>query len=133
MMRVFKEFLESSTIHGLSYISTSKSSLEKLSWASFVLTGFSLAAYLITSSYIAMQDSPVSTSISTHPTSSLAQSCKKQKNAFKGLKITSIYYEGGHREKSHEAKDIFHTRGVVGGLQVDGVEISNNVILDKKR
>ena len=133
MMKVFKEFLESSTIHGLRYISTSKSRLEKLSWASFVLTGFGLAAYLITSSYIAMQDSPVSTSISTHPTSSLAQSCKKQKNAFKGLKSTSIYYEGGHQEKSHEAKDIFHTTGVVGGLQVDGVEISNNVILDKKR
>ena len=68
----FKEFLESSTIHGLGYISTSKSGFEKLAWTLFVLTGFSLAAYLITSSYMAMQDSPVSTSISTHPTSSLA-------------------------------------------------------------
>ena len=107
-MKVFKEFLESSTIHGLGYISTSKSGLEKLTWASFVLTGFSLAAYLIirfiiiiiiiigfslaayliTSSYIAMQDSPVSTSISTHPTSSLAQSCKKQCDAWKVLKST---------------------------------------------
>ena len=85
-MKVFKEFLESSTIHGLGYISTSKTGLEKLTWASLVLTGFSLAAYLIVSSYIAMQDSPVSTSISTHPTSSLAQSCKRQYDAWKGPK-----------------------------------------------
>ena len=77
-MKAFKEFLESSTIHGLSYISTSRTGLGKLVWSSFVLTGFSLAAYLITSSYMAMKESPISTSISTHSTSSLAQSYKKQ-------------------------------------------------------
>ena len=91
-MKVFKTFLESSTIHGLGYISTSKSGVEKLAWASFVLTGFSLAAYLILTSYIDMQDSPVSTSISTHPTSSLEQSCKKQNEATIGLKSRDPTY-----------------------------------------
>ena len=91
-MKVFKTFLESSTIHGLGYISTSKSGVEKLAWASFVLTGFSLAAYLILTSYIDMQDSPVSTSISTHPTSSLEQSCKKQNEATNGLKSRDPTY-----------------------------------------
>ena len=93
-MKVFKTFLESSTIHGLGYISTSKSGVEKLAWASFVLTGFSLAAYLILTSYIDMQDSPVSTSISTHPTSSLEQSCKKQNEGIKGLKSKGLRSKG---------------------------------------
>ena len=77
-MKAFKEFLESLTIHSLSYISTSRTGLGKLAWSSFVLTGFSLAAYLITSTYIAMKESPISTSISIHSTSFLAQSHKKQ-------------------------------------------------------
>ena len=69
-MNAFKDFLESTTIHGLIYISTSRSTLGKLAWSSFVLARFSLAAYLISSSYMEMQESPISTSISTHSTSS---------------------------------------------------------------
>ena len=76
-MNAFKDFLESTTIHGLIYISTSRSTLGKLAWSSFVLARFSLAAYLISSSYMEMQESPISTSISTHSTSSPCQSCKK--------------------------------------------------------
>ena len=39
-MNAFNDFLESTTIHGLIYISTSRSTLGKLAWSSFVLAGF---------------------------------------------------------------------------------------------
>ena len=45
-MKVVKEFLQSSTIHGLTYIATTDK-LARLFWMSVVLSGFTLAAVLI--------------------------------------------------------------------------------------
>ena len=66
-MEEFKEFLESSTIHGLVYISTSKSRLLRLLWIAIVVTAFSVALKLISNSYMEWSRDPVSTSVSTHP------------------------------------------------------------------
>ena len=49
-MKVVKEFLLSSTIHGLTYIATTDK-LTRLFWIFVVLTGFSGAAVLIMKSY----------------------------------------------------------------------------------
>ena len=49
-MDVVKEFLESSTIHGLVYISTTKK-LVKLVWLGVVITGFVVAGLLIQQSF----------------------------------------------------------------------------------
>ena len=70
-MDSLKEFLESSTIHGLTYISSAPSKLSKLFWLLIVCIGFSLAIYLINSSYVDWQASPIATSITTHPISEL--------------------------------------------------------------
>ena len=70
-MEVFKEFLESSTIHGLVYISTSKNRLLRLLWIAIVVTAFSVALKLISNSYIDWSQDPVSTSVSTHPIENL--------------------------------------------------------------
>ena len=61
-------FLESSTIHGLSYISTSKRSLVKLLWITIVVTGFSGAAVLIHQSFQAWEESPITTTVETRST-----------------------------------------------------------------
>ena len=66
---VFKEFLESSTIHGLQYISTEKNFLSKLLWSIIVFCGFSTATYLIMDSIRSWEESPISTSVETHPIS----------------------------------------------------------------
>ena len=66
-----REFLETSTIHGLSYISTAPSKATKILWMAIVITGFFTAGYLINNSYSEWQASPVSTSISTLPISDL--------------------------------------------------------------
>ena len=66
-----KEFLETSTIHGLAYISSAPSKVSKLFWFSVGVFGFSLAIYLINDSYVDWQASPIATSISTHPISEL--------------------------------------------------------------
>ena len=66
-MDVVREFLESSTIHGLVYISTSKSRLLRLLWFAIVVTAFSVALKLISNSYIDWSKDPVSTSVSSHP------------------------------------------------------------------
>ena len=67
----FREFLESSTIHGLAHISTSKSKAGRLAWVVIVVTCFAIAITMITSSYKEWQESPVSTTITTHPISEL--------------------------------------------------------------
>ena len=64
----FKLFLESSTIHGLIYWSTSKR-LAKLFWILVVITGFSIAGFMINLSFQDWSDNPVKTTIETLPIS----------------------------------------------------------------
>ena len=59
-----KEFLESSTIHGLVYISTTRR-LVRLLWISVVIGGFIGAGLLIQESFSSWSNSPVSTTIET--------------------------------------------------------------------
>ena len=70
-MDSLKEFLETSTIHGLFYISSAPSKRSKIFWLLVVIVGFSSAFYLINDSYNDWQASPIATSISTHPISEL--------------------------------------------------------------
>ena len=70
-MDIFKEFLESSTIHGLYYISASKSRFTKFLWALVVIIGFITCGYLINDSFTDWHNSPVSSEISTHPITEL--------------------------------------------------------------
>ena len=66
-----RDFLESSTIHGLVYISTAKSRTARAAWVAIVAVCFALAIHMITSSYKEWQESPVSTTITTHPITEL--------------------------------------------------------------
>ena len=59
-------FLESSTIHGLSYISTTRR-LARLFWILVVITGILGASWLIKESFESWSDSPVKTTIETLP------------------------------------------------------------------
>ena len=68
---MLKDFLNTSTIHGLAYISNVSSKTGKALWLIIVIAGFCTAGYLIASSYQDWESSPVSTSISTHPIASL--------------------------------------------------------------
>ena len=67
----FREFLESSTIHGLVHISTAKSRAGRAAWVAIVVACFAVAISMITSSYKEWQESPVSTTITTHPITEL--------------------------------------------------------------
>ena len=59
-----KEFLGSSTIHGLSYIAANRR-FARLFWICVVLTGFTGAAYLIQQSFSSWAVSPITTTIET--------------------------------------------------------------------
>ena len=61
-----KPFLETSTIHGLSLIASSKSCL-RLFWITVVVSGFTGAGVLIYQSFSAWDESPVKTIIETRP------------------------------------------------------------------
>ena len=63
------DFLESSTIHGLTYISTSRSVLIKLFWVIVIIIGFVTAGDFIKRSFDSWEKSPVSTTIETLPIS----------------------------------------------------------------
>ena len=70
-MSAIKEFLEKSTIHGLSFIRDAKSLGEKACWVIIVTMGFGFSAYLIGNSYSQWIESPVSTVVTTKPISDL--------------------------------------------------------------
>ena len=62
----FKTFLETSTIHGLTHISTSRKYV-RLFWILIVLLGFTIASIIIYHSSQAWNDFPVKTTIETLP------------------------------------------------------------------
>ena len=70
-MDTVREFLETSTIHGLSHISKAESKLGKIAWTIIICTSFISAGYLISVSYKDWSESPVSATISTHPIATL--------------------------------------------------------------
>ena len=63
-------FLESSTIHGLTYISTTRR-FAKLFWILVVMTGFVGASLLIKESFASWSESPVKTTVETLPISKI--------------------------------------------------------------
>ena len=87
-----KEFLESSTIHGLVYISVSRNKLTKLFWILVVITGFSIAVYLISDSFNNWSSDPYKTVVETKS-------------------IVDLRFPKGRFQKKNEKKRIFSWRG----------------------
>lgn len=69
-MEGFRTFFESSTIHGLAYISTTRK-FSRVFWIITVITGFSTAAFLIHSSFQSWSDSPIKTTVEKLPISKM--------------------------------------------------------------
>ena len=70
IIQEIKQFLELSTVHGLSYISTAKK-WSRLFWILVVIGGFSGAGYLIHVSFDNWKQSPISTTIEILPISQI--------------------------------------------------------------
>ena len=66
-MENIRYFLESSTIHGLNYISASRSYYVRIFWTIAVISGFIGAGTLINESFQAWDESPIKTTIETLP------------------------------------------------------------------
>ena len=71
MMELIKEFLQSSTIHGLVYIATTNH-LTRLFWLATVLVGFTVAAVMIQQSFANWEANPVATTLESQPLSQLS-------------------------------------------------------------
>ena len=69
-MEGVRTFLESSTIHGLTYISTTQK-YARLFWILVVITGFVGASLLIKESFDSWSESPIKTTIETLPISEI--------------------------------------------------------------
>ena len=69
-MEEFRQFLDTSTIHGLSYLTSTKKSL-KFFWILIVIAGFSGAFTLILESFQNWNETPITTAIKTIPISKL--------------------------------------------------------------
>ena len=69
-MEHIKTYLDSSTIHGLYYISSTRR-WSRLLWISIVFSGFTGAGYLIYTSFHHWAQSPISTSVDTLPISQI--------------------------------------------------------------
>ena len=62
-----QEFLETSTIHGLQRIATSRKKFQKLFWFLAISVGFSVAALLIFNALREYNANPITTAIETFP------------------------------------------------------------------
>ena len=71
VLDIVTDFLETSTIHGLVHISLAKSKVARFAWVAIVVACFGVAIHMITSSYKDWEESPVSTTITTHPITEL--------------------------------------------------------------
>ena len=69
-MEQIRIFLETSTIHGLNYISTTRK-YARAFWILVVLAGFTGAGYLIHTSFQSWADSPIRTTVETLPISEI--------------------------------------------------------------
>ena len=69
-MERISAFLESSTIHGLNYISTTRKNARAF-WILVVVAGFTGAGYIIHTSFQSWADSPIKTTIETLPISEI--------------------------------------------------------------
>ena len=65
-MNGFRNFLESSTIHGLTYISSSRKFV-RLFWTAVIVAGFTCASILIHTSFQDWSENPIKTTIETLP------------------------------------------------------------------
>ena len=70
MSNIFKQFLESSTIHGLVYIST-ESKLARITWLLIVITGFTVASLMINDAFDDWFKNPIKTTTETRKMSKL--------------------------------------------------------------
>ena len=69
-MEGVRTFLESSTIHGLTYISTTRKCV-RLFWILVVIAGFVGASLLIKESFDSWSESPIKTTVETLPISDI--------------------------------------------------------------
>ena len=65
-MEDVRSFLESSTIHGLAYISTTSARIVRVIWVLIVVGGFTGAGVMIYNSFQSWNESPVKTTIEAH-------------------------------------------------------------------
>ena len=65
-MEEVRTFLDSSTIHGLAYISSTRKFIRVI-WVLVVIAGFTGAGYMIYQSFKAWEESPVTTAVETLP------------------------------------------------------------------
>ena len=90
----WKSILESSTIHGLSHITT-PNRLVRLFWILTVLTGFSIAFMIIEQSFRTWSENPITTTIETLPVSALTLpkiTVCPPKNSFTNLNYDLVDY-----------------------------------------
>ena len=66
-MEGVREFLETSTVHGLTYISTARNKLIRLFWIAIIFCGFLAAGFLISKSFRDWEGYPIESSIQTFP------------------------------------------------------------------
>ena len=65
-MEDIRNFLESSTIHGLAYIATTRKAVQ-IFWVCVILAGFTSAFFMIKESFDNWSKNPVTTTLETHP------------------------------------------------------------------
>ena len=66
-MEGVREFLESSKVHGLNYVSTTRNKIGRIFWIAIIFCGFSAAGFLITIAFKDWKKYPIESSIQTFP------------------------------------------------------------------
>ena len=120
----FKVFLETTSIHGLGYISTTRK-WSRLFWILVVIAGFTGAVILIYESFHSWTKNPVITTIETLPIADLTLpriTVCPPKNTF-----TDLNYDLYMTEKKNFSKEYFDETYAKGSIK-NGVEICHTAL-----
>ena len=70
-MSLLRDFLETSTIHGLYHISSAKSLAARFTWLSVICACFGGAFFMVNNAFVEWNESPIATTFTTRPISEL--------------------------------------------------------------
>lgn len=135
MMENIKHFLESSTIHGLSYISSSRK-LTRVFWTFVVVAGFTGAFFIISESFYNWQKGPISTTLETLPISEITLpnvTVCPPKNLFLDLNFDIVQTENITFDNKTRRELIKYALNLIDGNTYQNIMANYEKIKDQNR
>ena len=146
LLHSFGEYCDSTSIHGLAYLKSSQTFIEKLLWALIIITCFTLAGLLIFAHFKDSDENPILTNIETISVQELPfpavtinadplsrhDSWRYVSKILNGLKFDN-YFEGEYPESNELADQLSNILGLIVDILVDNFQPSEDFLEELRK